>query len=110
MPGAAALGECWRDVGLFSPATSIHPEAAAVDGLLRYLSLAAHRIDRDNRPFSTQHQQFQQFRNRHDLMVFLMVLLIVLLIQDDLSKADGVGRGPDADHVDRRLAAYRIIH
>ena len=106
MPGAAALGECWRDVGLFSPATSIHPEAAAVDGLLRYLSLAAHRIDRDNRPFSTQHQQFQQFRNRHDLMV----LLIVLLIQDDLSKADGVGRGPDADHVDRRLAAYRIIH
>ena len=106
MPGAAALGECGRDVGLFSPAPSIHPEAAAVDGLLRYLSLAAHRIDRDNHPFSTQRQHFQQFRNRHDLMV----LLIVLPIQDDLSKADGVGRGPDADHVDRRLAAYRIIH
>ena len=38
MLGAAALGDCGRDVGLFSPAPSIHPEAAGSTASLQAAS------------------------------------------------------------------------
>ncbi len=73
----------------------------AVVGLLTHdlpgdLGLAAHGVDRHQGPRNLQHGVLclgQQFRDRRDL--------VGLLVDHHLPEADGIGRGPRRDHVDR---------
>jgi hypothetical protein len=76
-----------------------HVVGATVDNFACDLRLTPHRIDRYHCAQDFEH--FQQLWDRGDL--------VALFNDDDLAQGDVVGRCPSTDHMDRRLAASRIV-